>query len=162
MGILGIVIGAVASWPHAAAGSQPWGPSSQGPSLPFEYGPYLKGNAKLTFPTGEPGKVSIVEVSPMYYDGLGSAFLAVAYRNNTGHPVSEVEITATARGWDGASNVTGRHASPAVPGWLQPGEVGFGAATLGMLGLATLGRIEAHESVFHRSDPAAYPALMAR
>jgi putative intracellular protease/amidase len=38
--------------------------------------------------------------------------------------------------------------------------VQFARATLGRLGLASTERLEAYESVFHRADPAAYPALM--
>lgn len=39
--------------------------------------------------------------------------------------------------------------------------VQFAAATLGLLGLATPARLAAYVGVFHRSDPAAYPVLMA-
>lgn len=39
--------------------------------------------------------------------------------------------------------------------------VQFAAATLGLLGLASPERLEAYVGVFHRADPAAYPALLA-
>lgn len=39
--------------------------------------------------------------------------------------------------------------------------VQFAAATLGQLGLASPERLEAYVGVFHRADPAAYPALLA-
>jgi putative intracellular protease/amidase len=38
--------------------------------------------------------------------------------------------------------------------------VQFARATLGRLGLASTDTLEAYEGVFHRADPAAYPALM--
>jgi putative intracellular protease/amidase len=38
--------------------------------------------------------------------------------------------------------------------------VQFARATLGRLGLASPGILEAYEGVFHRADPAAFPALM--
>ena len=39
--------------------------------------------------------------------------------------------------------------------------VQFARATLGRLGLASDRKLEAYEGLFHRADPAAYPALMA-
>jgi hypothetical protein len=38
--------------------------------------------------------------------------------------------------------------------------VQFARATLGRLGLASTETLEAYEGVFHRADPAAFPALM--
>jgi putative intracellular protease/amidase len=38
--------------------------------------------------------------------------------------------------------------------------VQFARATLGRLGLASTATLEAYEGVFHRADPAAFPALM--
>jgi hypothetical protein len=38
--------------------------------------------------------------------------------------------------------------------------VQFACATLRWLGLASDGTLEAYEGVFHRGDPAAFPALM--
>jgi hypothetical protein len=89
---------------------------------PFNVGGYLAGNAKPTFPAGEPGQVFIVAQGPLKKPGIG-AVLPVAYRNNTGAAISHVDLSATAR-LNGKLVASGK-SQGATPAQVQPGEVGF-------------------------------------
>jgi hypothetical protein len=89
---------------------------------PFNVGGYLAGNAKPTFPAGEPGQVSIVAQGPLKKPGIG-AILPIAYRNNTGAAISHVDLSATAR-LNGKLVASGK-SQGTTPAQVQPGEVGF-------------------------------------
>ena len=89
---------------------------------PFNVGGYLAGNAKPTFPAGEPGQVSIVAQGPLKKPGIGAS-LPIAYRNNTGAAISHVDLSATAR-LNGKLVASGQ-SQGATPAQVQPGEVGF-------------------------------------
>ena len=89
---------------------------------PFNVGGYLAGNAKPTFPAGEPGQVSIVAQGPLKKPGIG-AVLPIAYRNNTAAAISHVDLSATARLNDNL--VASGTSQGATPAQVQPGEIGF-------------------------------------
>jgi hypothetical protein len=90
---------------------------------PFNVGGYLGGNAKPTFPVGEPGQVSIVAQGPLdKYEGEGAS-LPIAFRNNTGAAISGVSFSANAR--LNGKLVAGGQDQGAIPAQVQPGEVGF-------------------------------------
>ncbi|MEX0426056.1 hypothetical protein AB3X52_00375 [Nocardioides sp. DS6] len=119
----------------ASKGDQPSGGSSAvvitptpspTPSVtikPFNASGYLAGNAKPTFPAGEPGQVSIVAQGPLNEDVAGGAVLPIAYRNNTGAAISHVDLSATAR-LNGKLVASGQ-SQGAAPAQVQPGEVGL-------------------------------------
>lgn len=109
------------SKPHAAPVPGPKPPST--PS--FEYGPYLYGNAKLTFPAGQPGKISVVAVGPDHNLGPGGGEVPIAFRNNTSHPIADVDVRAVAlRNGVPVQPPQGSHQG-STPAWVQPGQVGF-------------------------------------
>ena len=69
-----------------------------------------------------------------------------------------------ATGYSGGSHYVADAPAVADRGLVTAGPqapVQFAAATLGLLGLASPERLEAYVGVFHRADPAAYPALLA-
>jgi hypothetical protein len=57
-----------------------------------------------------------------------------------------------------ASSLRQRNCDLVTAGPQSP--VRFARATLGRLGLASRETLDAYEGVFHRADPAAFPALM--
>jgi putative intracellular protease/amidase len=77
------------------------------------------------------------------------------------HTSAAAEYLA-ATGYAGGAHYTGERA--VVDGDLitagPQSPVQFARATLGRLGLASTETLEAYEGVFHRADPAAFPALM--
>lgn len=69
-----------------------------------------------------------------------------------------------ATGYEGGSRYVADAPAVADGGLVTAGPqapVQFAAATLGLLGLASPERLDAYVGVFHRADPAAYPALLA-
>lgn len=71
--------------------------------LPFNASGLLAGNAQPTFPDGDPGEVSVVQIGPL---DLSQGILLFAFRNNTAEGISHVDWSATARS-DGAIVSTG-------------------------------------------------------
>ncbi|WP_111721528.1 hypothetical protein [Homoserinimonas sp. OAct 916] len=91
-------------------------------SLPFNASGLLGGTAQPTFPDGEQGEVSVVQVGPLAKPGLGATLL-FAFRNNTSEGISHVDWSATVRS-DGAIVSTGS-SQGTVPDQVQSGEVGL-------------------------------------
>lgn len=91
-------------------------------SLPFDASGLLGGTAQPTFPDGERGEVSVVQVGPLTKPGVGATLL-FAFRNNTSEGISHVDWSATVRS-DGAIVSTGS-SQGTIPDQVQPGEVGL-------------------------------------
>ena len=92
-------------------------------SLPFNASGLLAGTADPHLADGEPGKVSVVQIGPLVEDGIGSATLPFAFRNNTSEGISHVDWTGTAR--SGGSIVATGSSQGTIPAQVQPGEVGL-------------------------------------
>lgn len=91
---------------------------------PFNVSGLLNGDAKPTLPAGEAGKVAVIAQAPLEKnDGMGSATLTFAFRNNTGEAISHVDWSATARA-DGKIVATGS-SQGTQPAQVAPGEVGM-------------------------------------
>ncbi|WP_104131192.1 hypothetical protein [Cryobacterium sp. M91] len=114
--------------PTGAADSKPVEEAPQAPdlaggqveSLPFNASGLLGGTAQPTFPDGEPGEVSVVQVGPLDKD---SGTLIFAFRNNTSDGISHVDWSSTAR--SGGSIVATGSSQGTTPSQVQPGEVGL-------------------------------------
>ncbi|QAV69912.1 hypothetical protein ESZ53_05370 [Salinibacterium sp. UTAS2018] len=89
-------------------------------SLPFNASNLLGGTARPSFPDGEAGEVSVVQIGPLDAD---SGTLLFAFRNNTSDGISHVDWTATAP--SGGSLVATGGSQGVAPAQIQPGEVGL-------------------------------------
>ncbi|MBK0422168.1 hypothetical protein JD292_08775 [Leucobacter sp. CSA2] len=90
--------------------------------LPFNAGGLLGGTAAPEFPDGDPG--GIVVVTPDAKVNARGA-LVIAFRNNTGEPISSVRWQGSAKNGD---SVVGQGMSlSSTPGIVQPGEIGLTA-----------------------------------
>ena len=89
-------------------------------SLPFNASGLLGGTAQPTFPDGETGEASVVQIGPLDKE---RGTLVFAFRNNTSDGISHVDWTATARS-AGAIVATGS-SQGTTPSQVQPGEVGL-------------------------------------
>lgn len=85
---------------------------------PFNAGGLLGGNATPSFPDGDAGKVSVVQVGPVLTD---KGILLFAFRNNTDAAISHVDWSATAR--SGGAVVGSGSSQGTTPSQVQPGEV---------------------------------------
>lgn len=125
----GVQVGDFARWvvephpakPHAVPRPGPKPPSTES----FSYGRYLYGNAKLTFPAGQPGTVSVVAVGPDHNFGPGGGAVPIAFRNNTSHPITDVDVRAVALRNGVTVEPPQGDEEGSTPAWVQPGEVGF-------------------------------------
>lgn len=92
--------------------------------LPFNAGGLLAGTASPSFPGGEAGEVSVVQIGEPFPGGLADTTkLPFAFRNNTGAAIASVEWTGTAR--SGGSLVATGSSRGTVPAEVQPGEIGL-------------------------------------
>lgn len=89
-------------------------------SLPFNSSGLLGGTAQPSFPDGDPGEVSVVQIGPL---DVQRGTLVFAFRNNTSETISHVDWTATAR--SGGSIVGTGSSQGATPSWVAPGEAGL-------------------------------------
>ena len=67
--------------------------------------------------------MSVVQIGPLVEDGIGSATLPFAFRNNTSEGISSVDWTGTAR--SSRSIVATGSSQRTIPAQVQPGEVGL-------------------------------------
>lgn len=80
----------------------------------------LAGTADPNLPAGDPGELSIVEVSELDTSG-SSPILSLALRNNTDESLEDVEVTVTVRS-EGRIVAT-TTSEKVVPYYIQPGEI---------------------------------------
>lgn len=93
-------------------------------SLPLNAGGLLAGTARPSFPDGDPGKVSVVQIGAPFAGGLANTTqLPFAFRNNTGAAITSVEWIGTAR--SGGTLVATGSSRGTVPAVVQPGEIGL-------------------------------------
>jgi hypothetical protein len=91
-------------------------------ALPINASGLLSGSATPSFPAGNAGEVSVVQVGPLSPPLVG-ATLPIAFRNNTSKGISHVDWSATAR-VGGAIASTGS-SQGTIPAQVAPGEVGL-------------------------------------
>ena len=92
-------------------------------ALPFNAGDLLAGTATPSFPDGEPGKVSVVQIGALDAHMSGSAKLPFAFRNNTSEGISHVDWSGTAR--SAGSIVATGSSQGTIPKQVKPGEAGL-------------------------------------
>ena len=112
----------------AATATAPHGSPSTGAALPaplsINASGVLAGNAKPHFPSGEPGKVAVVQIGQLDKNA-GGAELLVVIRNNTNKGVAHVDLSAVARNSSGKVVATGS-SQGFEPAQIQPGEPALG------------------------------------
>jgi hypothetical protein len=120
-----VALGSASSSAPTTEQSASGGGTGQVTPLPFNASGLLGGNAKPTFPDGEPGKVSVVQISPLDKDNGTVSF---AFRNNTSEGISHVDWTVTAT--SGGKIVATGSSTSGIPAQVQPGEVGLSSIYL--------------------------------